>query len=99
MNFHCCWQQCNVTITIILDIASETNRDIRSGNWWSGHGPLLSSPMIMQMHVEREDPVSVLSVQAHTVSLLTLKRRIKSHLPFAGIIRISPYSPRFQDKG
>jgi hypothetical protein len=30
---------------------------------------------------------------------LTFKRRIKSHLPFAGIIRSSPYSPRFQDKG
>ena len=30
---------------------------------------------------------------------LTFKRRIKSHLPFAGIIRSSPYSPRFQDEG
>jgi len=30
---------------------------------------------------------------------LTFKRRIKSRLPFAGIIRISPYSPRFQHKG
>ena len=30
---------------------------------------------------------------------LTFKRRIKSHLPFAGIIRSSPYSPGFQDKG
>ena len=30
---------------------------------------------------------------------LTFKRRIKSHLPFAGIIRRSPYSPHFQDKG
>ena len=30
---------------------------------------------------------------------LNFKRRIKSHLPFAGIIRSSPYSPRFQDKG
>ena len=25
---------------------------------------------------------------------LTFKLRIQSHLPFAGIIRISPYSPR-----
>ena len=33
------------------------------------------------------------------VGILTFKRRIKSHLPFAGIIRSSPYSPRFQDKG
>jgi len=30
---------------------------------------------------------------------LTFKRRIKSNLPFAGIIRSSPYSPRFQDNG
>ena len=30
---------------------------------------------------------------------LTLRRRIKSHLPFAGIIRRLPYSTRFQDKG
>ena len=30
---------------------------------------------------------------------LTFKHRIKSHLPFACIIRSSPYSPRFQDKG
>ena len=31
--------------------------------------------------------------------ILTFKRRIKSHLPFAGIIRSSPYSTRFQYKG
>ena len=30
---------------------------------------------------------------------LNFKRRIKSRLPFAGIIRSSPYSLRFQDKG
>ena len=30
---------------------------------------------------------------------LTFKRRIKSRLPFAGIIRSSPYSSRFQDNG
>ena len=31
--------------------------------------------------------------------VLTLRRRIKSHLLFAGIIRSSPFSPRWQDKG
>jgi hypothetical protein len=31
--------------------------------------------------------------------MLIFKRRIKSHLPFAGTIRSSPYSPRFQDNG
>ena len=30
---------------------------------------------------------------------LTFRCRINSHLPFAGIIRSSPYSTRFQDKG
>jgi len=34
-----------------------------------------------------------------TETNLTFKRRIKSHLTFAGIIRSSPYSPCFQDKG
>ena len=29
---------------------------------------------------------------------LNFKRRMKSRLPFAVIIRRSPYSPRFQDK-
>jgi len=33
------------------------------------------------------------------IRLLIFKRRIKSHLPSAGIIRNSPYSARFQDKG
>ena len=43
---------------------------------------------------------SVSTVQERMVfERLTFKRRIKSHLPFAGIIRSSPYSPRFQDKG
>ena len=32
-------------------------------------------------------------------ALGTFKDRIKSHLPFEGIIRSSPYSPRFQIKG
>jgi len=31
--------------------------------------------------------------------LLTFRRRIKSHLPFAGIIRRLSYSTRFHDKG
>ena len=52
-------------------MAPEDNRGIRSGNCWSGHGSPLSSPMIMQMHVEREYPISVLSVQALTVSLVS----------------------------
>ena len=32
------------------------------------------------------------------LQILTFKCRIKSRLPFAGIIS-SPYSPHFQDKG
>ena len=38
-------------------------------------------------------------VQLFSCQPLTFKRRFKSRLPFAGIIRSSPYSPRFQDKG
>ena len=34
-----------------------------------------------------------------TRGALTFKRRIKSHLPFAGVVRSSPYSPCFRDKG
>ena len=34
------------------------------------------------------------SLESHDSCSLTFKRRIKSHLPFAGIIRSSPYSPR-----
>ena len=30
---------------------------------------------------------------------LAFKRRIKSRVPFAGIIRSSPFSTRFQDNG
>ena len=33
------------------------------------------------------------------VGTLIFRRRIKSRLPFAGIIRRLPYSKRFQDKG
>jgi len=32
-------------------------------------------------------------------SPLNFRRRIKSRMPFAGIIRRLPYSTRFQDKG
>jgi len=42
--------------------------------------------------------IKLIPVQVHG-GCLNFKRRIKSHLPFAGIIRSSPYSPRFQDKG
>jgi hypothetical protein len=40
-----------------------------------------------------------LRLQTHTQNILTFTHQIKSHLLFAGIIRSSPYSPRFQDKG
>ena len=39
------------------------------------------------------------NMQIKTIHILTLRRRIKSHLLFAGIIRSSPFSPRQQDKG
>ena len=43
-------------------------------------------------------PDEVLPLSMETIFHLTFRRRIKSHLPFAGVIS-SPYSPRFQDKG
>ena len=54
--------------------------------------------------VLRFSPVGIISPLPHTHRphhrlYLTFKRRIKSHLPFAGIIRSSPYSPSFRDKG
>ena len=41
----------------------------------------------------------VVQVWFQNRSVLTFKRRIKSHLPFEGIIRSSPYSTSFQDTG
>jgi len=38
-------------------------------------------------------------LKRHDSLTLNFRRRIKSRLPFAGIIRRSPYSTRFQDKG
>ena len=45
---------------------------------------------------------TVYEIAQYVVTIIpsvTFKRRIKSHLPFAGIIRSSQYSPHFQDKG
>ena len=44
-------------------------------------------------------PITISTTEADGHISLTFKHRIKSHLPFAGIIRSSPYSPRFQDRG
>jgi len=38
-------------------------------------------------------------LKCYPCTALNFKRRIKCRLPFAGIIRTSPYSIRFQDKG
>jgi len=46
-----------------------------------------SCGLLLQEYITMHGPLNV---------RLTFKRRIKSHLPFAGIIRSSPYSPRFQ---
>ena len=62
---------------------------------------LVMALMLGVLLVATSDPFSILFTFTfiHTSYKLTFKRRIKSHLPFAGIIRSSPYSPRFQDKG
>ena len=43
-------------------------------------------------YMERKEPLCLIVVSNYL--LLTLRRRIKSHLLFAGIIRSSPFSPR-----
>ena len=51
--------------------------------------------------VNRRDPLlcDLLSECYKDIVTLTFRRRIKSRLPFSGIIRKLPYSTRFQDKG
>jgi len=49
--------------------------------------------------IECKYHTSLPQLSRRNVGPLNFKRRIKSHLPFAGIIRSSPYSPRLQDKG
>ena len=53
----------------------------------------------MRQNMQKDPEFKQHSVQMRTQGSLTFKRRIKSRLPFADIIRSSPYSPRFQDKG
>ena len=43
--------------------------------------------------------IPFLNQRYRITDVLTFRRRIKSRLPFAGIIRRLPYSTRFQDKG
>ena len=57
----------------------------------------LGADIIMGMNVGVK--VITISYELAGQNTLTFKRRIKSHLPFAGVIRNSPYSSRFQDKG
>jgi len=64
----------------------------------------MSSTNIAKFEVIRANSVFplawiFLSFLHQITGVLTFKRRIKSHMPFAGVIRSSPYSPRFQDKG
>ena len=47
----------------------------------------------------RQMDVTTHTVTATVLTHLTFRRRIKSRLPFAGIIRRLPYSTRFQDMG
>ena len=43
-------------------------------------------------------PLLIIAFYAWTLCCLTFRRRIKSRLPFSGIIRRLPYSKHFQDK-
>ena len=55
--------------------------------------PIRQSQSFYQPEEEKINQIQLKSLK------LTFKRRIKSHLQFAGIIRSSPYSPRFQENG
>ena len=48
---------------------------------------------------DNQNTCSIFNIFFRQSRSLSFRRRIKSHLPFAGIIRSSPFSPRFQDKG
>ena len=59
------------------------------------HKCMIAAWAIIEVFAVRVPATSHFSSEAQ----LTFKRRIKSHLPFAGIIRGSPYSPSFRHKG
>ena len=53
---------------------------------------------LLQTLVVRRIVSAFISKHLRTASTLNFRRRIKSRLPFVGIIRSSPYSTRFMDK-
>ena len=62
---------------------------------WAGASSVVSSMSELNRLVVRVK--QCVSTRENSVSprhdVLTLKYRVKSHLPFAGIVRNSPYSP------
>jgi len=54
--------------------------------------------LLMEQVLKTQSPYSKYFFQTHKIGL-NFRRRIKSRLPFAGIIRRLSYSTRFQDKG
>jgi len=58
----------------------------------------METSRIKKNNFDLRNPIHIIYL-CTSVSYLNFKRRIKSLLPFAGIVRSSQYSPRFQVKG
>jgi len=65
-------------------------------NTWFGVGHMSRQAMLQFITVRFNEEVCCNSFRGCCGYLLSkpFKRRVKSHLPFTGIIRNSPYSPR-----
>ena len=77
--------------------------------WWTqsnGTGRMRGAGLVTRVGNRRAALERILTERGHLEDLgvdesliLNFRRRIKSRLPFAGIIRRLSYSTRFQDKG
>ena len=68
---------------------------------FSLHFPSRALPCVITFRLDSTQPLLGTGVSFWWIIILclTFRRRIKSRLPFAGIIRRLTYSTRFQDKG
>ena len=88
----------NADSTALYTISEPTGSDKR---YWSNnvHYPLYTVHGGFLRFVRPLSQTCRISSSLYCHTCLTFKRRIKFRLPFADIIRSSPYSPDFQDKG
>ena len=67
--------------------------------WWVWKSVRLGTFIFMLFFFQYNFPDSLVKTIMSFPVPLTFRRRIKSRLPYAGIISRLPYSTRFQDKG